>query len=119
MAVNDQYLIPGLFPFSRSCGNPAFLFVNRSMLMGAQKNSLNETVLLSTQNKMFKLANDHEKSYPQNVCSSRFMKRVKSMDLQYLLKNARASLASPRNAVRPSAIIKTLKQRTKKCIMHV
>ena len=22
MAVNDQYLIPGLFPFSRLCGNP-------------------------------------------------------------------------------------------------
>ena len=23
MAVNDQFLIPGLFPFSRLCGNPA------------------------------------------------------------------------------------------------
>ena len=22
MAVNDQYLIPGLFPLSRLCGNP-------------------------------------------------------------------------------------------------
>ena len=24
MAVNDQYLIPGLFPFSRLCGNPGY-----------------------------------------------------------------------------------------------
>ena len=26
MAGNDQYLIPGLFPFSRLCGNPVYKF---------------------------------------------------------------------------------------------
>ena len=30
MAGNDQYLIPGLFPFSRLCGNPESLNSNRT-----------------------------------------------------------------------------------------
>ena len=33
MALNDQYLIPGLFPFSRLCGNPGAVKHGRIMLI--------------------------------------------------------------------------------------
>ena len=32
MALNDQYLIPGLFPFSRLCGNP--VDIRKLVLLG-------------------------------------------------------------------------------------
>ena len=40
MAGNDQYLIPGLFPFSRLCGNPVFIEAHNYLLCinGLHKN---------------------------------------------------------------------------------
>ena len=40
MALNDQYLIPRLFPFSRLCGNPVISY--------AEKLPLNDHVDLSS-----------------------------------------------------------------------
>ena len=51
MAVNDQYLIPGLFPFSRLCGNPGNnSSVNESNLMKLIGYRLSIVLIIYTKN---------------------------------------------------------------------